>query len=578
MKQLLLASLCLLLPMAMLAQTAKIQLIHNSADIALATIDLYLDGVLWLDDLPYHSASSFVTVPAGAPIQLHIAFGNSTSVTDAVASFTYNLTDNRHYILVADGIISANLYMPGNAGAKAFDLKKYDDAFTTALSPAATDLLFHHGVTDAGEIDWLNFGTGASLASNVAFGLFEGYEVLATNDYRIKVAYAGSSLAIGVYDLPLSSLGLNGEAVTVVASGFLDPQRNNEGEPFGLWLARPSGGALIELEKSTAKVQLLHNAADLELSQVDVYLDGELLLDNVVFRTATAYLELPAGSTIQLALAPDTSTSVNSALAAFLFNLEVDALYSIMISGIYNGSGYDPASIGIHALNMRSLRHNAQVAPNMNQVKVHFHHGTTDAPTIDIRTVAGGGTILVDDLSYGVQTPSQVLQQQAYVIEVTDAAGINGIKSYVLPLTPSAIGSEPVSIIASGFLDPSQNSNGAAFGLFTTPENGGAFVPLQEKVNSIQRLDALQGIALSIAPNPVVQESLSLLGMAERELNTAVTVVDLQGQTVLSFPAIHWSKGQQRLRLPVHTLPNGAYFLRLMSDTQQMTVPFSVLR
>ena len=44
---------------------------------------------------------------------------------------------------------------------------------------------------------------------------------------------------------------MQGYALTVVASGFLDPMQNND-EGFGLWVALPSGGPLVELPNTTA--------------------------------------------------------------------------------------------------------------------------------------------------------------------------------------------------------------------------------------------------------------------------------------------------------------------------------------
>jgi hypothetical protein len=57
------------------------------------------------------------------------------------------------------------------------------------------------------------------------------------------------SVTVATYDAPLSTLGLDGAALTVVASGFLDPLANSNGANFGLWVALTSGGNLVELPK-----------------------------------------------------------------------------------------------------------------------------------------------------------------------------------------------------------------------------------------------------------------------------------------------------------------------------------------
>jgi hypothetical protein len=52
---------------------------------------------------------------------------------------------------------------------------------------------------------------------------------------------------VATYGAPLAELGLGGQALTVVASGFLNPANNSDGPLFSLWVALAEGGALIEL-------------------------------------------------------------------------------------------------------------------------------------------------------------------------------------------------------------------------------------------------------------------------------------------------------------------------------------------
>jgi len=53
--------------------------------------------------------------------------------------------------------------------------------------------------------------------------------------------------AVAAYQAPLVSLGLEGTALTIVASGFLNPNNNSQGEYFVLWVALAAGGDLIPL-------------------------------------------------------------------------------------------------------------------------------------------------------------------------------------------------------------------------------------------------------------------------------------------------------------------------------------------
>ncbi|HRE58928.1 MAG TPA: hypothetical protein PLW09_14015, partial [Candidatus Kapabacteria bacterium] len=61
-----------------------------------------------------------------------------------------------------------------------------------------------------------------------------------------------------------------------------------------------------EAFSQTAKVQVIHNCADPAAAQVDIYLNGQPVapLDNFAFRTASGFVDLPAGMPITIGVAP----------------------------------------------------------------------------------------------------------------------------------------------------------------------------------------------------------------------------------------------------------------------------------
>jgi hypothetical protein len=70
---------------------------------------------------------------------------------------------------------------------------------------------------------------------------------LPTSDYVLDVKSADGAVLVARYNAPLQTLNLQGAALVVVASGFLNPAVNSNGAAFGLWVALPAGGSLVEL-------------------------------------------------------------------------------------------------------------------------------------------------------------------------------------------------------------------------------------------------------------------------------------------------------------------------------------------
>ena len=66
------------------AQTARVQVIHNSADILAGSVDIYINNVLEIPDFAFRTATPFIDLPAGVTLNIGVAPGNSTSVNDTL--------------------------------------------------------------------------------------------------------------------------------------------------------------------------------------------------------------------------------------------------------------------------------------------------------------------------------------------------------------------------------------------------------------------------------------------------------------------------------------------------------------
>src|SRR5690606_738598 len=63
------------------------------------------------------------------------------------------------------------------------------------------------------------------------------------------------------------------------------------------------------MAQPVARIQFIHNSADLTLSNVDIWMDATQLVDNLPFREATSYLDLPASVPLSIGIAPENSSS-----------------------------------------------------------------------------------------------------------------------------------------------------------------------------------------------------------------------------------------------------------------------------
>ncbi len=540
--------------------TARIQVIHNSADLAADSVDVYLNGSLLLDNFAFRTATPFIDAPALTNIQIGVAGKNSTSVNDTIpgAVFNYNLAQDSTYILVADGIVSPTGYAP----AQPFTLNVYGSGREVSSTIGNTDVLVHHGSTDAPTVD-VDERTAGNLVDDASYGDFAGYLSLPTADYTLDVKDQTGSVVVASYGAPLSTLGLTDSAITVIASGFLDPSVNSNGEAFGLFVALPEGGNLIPLPSvagPTARVQVIHNSADLAADSVDVYLNGSLLLDNFAFRTATPFIDAPALTNIQIGVAGKNSTSVNDTIpgAVFNYNLAQDSTYILVADGIVSPTGYAPAQ----PFTLNVYGSGREMAATSGNTDVLVHHGSTDAPIVDVDERSAGN--LVDDAAYGDFAGYLSLATANYILDIKDSPGTTNVASYYAPLAALNLTDSALVVVASGFLDPSVNSNGPAFGLWVALPNGGNLIELPDTTGPTTSLVENTIEKVTMFPNPA-NDIISVDGYDLN--NKTVAIFSADGKIIDgSFYTVNNSQ------INIAQLAKGTYRISILDNSKMVGV------
>lgn len=458
------------------SQDARIQVIHNSSDTDAEVVDVYLNDALVIDDFAFRTAFGFTDYPAGS-VDIEIAPSNSTDVNDAIYTKTVSLTANETYVVVANGLLDGT-------GADAFDLYLYDMGEETAAA-GETDVLVFHGATDAPTVDvYESKQANATIVDNLAYGAFQGYLNLTTLDYRLQIQDETGSVVVASYEAPLQTLMLEETAITVVASGFLSP---GAGDPaFGLWVALPSGGDLVELPTSISNVQVIHNSADTDANMVDVYLNDELLLDDFMFRTATPFLEVNAGVDTKIDIAPYTSGSVSESIYNLTVALDADKDYILVANGLLDGAGDEAFELYVYDMAMIPEEDDKAFSESKEKTTTDIlvFHGATDAPTVDVYESRLANATIVDNLAYGEFDGYLNLSTLDYRLEIQDETGSVVVASYEALLETLNLEGQAITVLASGFLNPGMDE--AAFGLFVALANGGDLVELPSSVSNVQ--------------------------------------------------------------------------------------------
>lgn len=445
-------------------QTARVQVIHNSPYAAAAVVDVYINDELAIDDLAFREAAGYLDLTAGAALTIDItgadAADNSNPVfTKEIAA--PGLTDGETYILVAAG--------DPTGGMPAFDIFINAMGRETAATMGNAEFQVFHGSPDAPTVDVVARGAGM-LVDDLAFGAFAAdYISVPPAAYDIDITTADGSAT--AYSAVADLSGAADAALAVLASGFLMPE---EGAPgFGL-LAVFADGTTALLGTNTARAQVIHNSPYAAASVVDVYINDALAVDDFAFQSATGFIDLPAGTTMETAtdVKIDITGSMDADNSSPVFTATVNLIAgeTYVITAAGDPLGGDPA------FNLFINDMGQEAAGEMMNTDVLVFHGSPDAPTVDV-TALGSPRPIVDDFSFGEYQGYVALPTADYILNVNPADNNDAaVASFAASLAALSLDGASIVVQASGFLAPADGDPG--FGLIAVTADG-TVVPLE---------------------------------------------------------------------------------------------------
>lgn len=543
------------------AQLARVQAIHNCPDPAAATVDVYINNTLLLDNFNYKEASPYIDAPAMVNFDLSICAPTSVDTVGAIFKKTFNLPTNSTNVVVASGGLA-------ETGVTAFDLRAYagqEQAANQSAGEVSVNVI--HGSYDAPMVDIYESQVLADeLVPDLSFGEDIGaYADLPAADFDLQVR-TQSMVVAAQFDGDLS--GLADSALIVLATGYLDPTSAVGTEPFGLIAVLPNGVVIPLASQSItpARLQVIHNCAATDAASVDVWLnDGpQPLIDNFMFRTASPFIDAPAGQFFDVSVALPTSVDTAGALFKKQFILESSKTYIVVASGTVGSGSYSPAT----AFDLVAIGEAREMSTNSGEVDVLVYHGATDAPTVDVvETQVGAGTI-VDDLSYGMADGYLELPAADYDLGITDMTGATTLFSYDADL--SGLAGSAITVLASGFVDPSMNNSGSGFGLWVATAAGGALLEL----TNITGVEEFAFEKLNAYPVPT-DDQLTISFDSQISDLFNINIFGMDGRLVQSTSQ-QVINGTNQIELNVSDINSGFYTVVLTNEIISQSLPIAI--
>jgi hypothetical protein len=548
---------------------AQVQIIHNSADLAASPVDIWVNDDKVAANVNFRTATPFLNVPVStifqAPVDISITAANSTDTIGAIRKASARFNPNK-YVAIASGIASPTGYNPDATVAPlSIFIKNYNTNVFT--NPENCNVLVFHGCTDAQVVDVREQISNATLLNDFAYGSYSNFLSLPAENYALQITNQAGNVAYASYIAELGKLGLQGQTIVVLASGFLDPTNNSDGAAFGLWVATEDGGNLLELQAPVnPKIDIIHNSADVGLKNVILKIDGNIVSNNFQFRQHTSFQDITNGQhVIQLAAQPN----VNNNFYTQTINTNFNYNYVVVLDGIATPSGYTPPS-SQNPLLFVEERNGLTESTSPNVASVNFHHGSTDTPIFALS--ASGNVGLIDStMSYTKFSEYVNLNNTAYTFTLQKADG-GVVGNFNVPVNTLNWTGKAITLVASGFTNPSINSNGGALGLFAAVQGTTNLVPL----NAILGVDDMNSIENNIAvyPNP----ANAILNLSFEQVANGlneIRLVDLTGKIVYNT-ALNGFTGIQNIEIPVQNLNSGIYFLQIFNGKETLSRKVSV--
>ena len=333
-----------------------------------------------------------------------------------------------------------------------------------------------------------------------------------------------------------------------------------------------------EVDANKAFLQIIHNVPDPLVNKVNISINGRPFTDNLTFRDATAFIEVPADMDVVIEVAPVLGFYDRRMNVQQRIRFDGGNRYTMMVSGVIRTQQFDRRMNGnAIKINVFSLAPTRIVSEEGDGfVDLIAFHGSTDAPALDV-LMPQINDQPVDDLSYAnfteyVSVPAFSGRVQ---MDVMDNTQTQMLGSFFGDL--SLYNGQALTIFSSGFLDPRNNQNGASFGIFAVQPNGKVFELEKGNPENRSQVSVTVKRIVKLSPNPAESwVNIDLEGW-ETTVPLQIQLFSNDGKLVREETFIVQSDTES-VRWNLVDLPKQMYLLRCQQGERSITQPLSINR
>lgn len=555
-----------------MAQLSVVTFVHCSSEPSLRVVDLYVTQAgttTKIEDIAFQRASNMneAAIFGDLELTLSIAPSSSISMSEAVYQTTFTPGPDKGYMAIFTGLGKPADYVANpNGKAIGYAITAYEVPNSNS-DPTKTAVYFFNGSTDLEAGDILVRGVTKPLASSIGFlDRSTTASILDRKATTIDFTKVGDAKKIlASFSVDLGSMGSN--ILVSVVSGFKTPGDNAKSLDTLCLLNVLEDGRVLRSPlisgSQTSRVQIVHAAADPAFAVVDLYVNGTKAFDNVSFRKASAFVDVPANTPLVIGIAPGTSNAYKDTLTTVtLAPLRPTRAYSIVALGVSDTLKFAKNPEGIDPRFKLMVYEGALEKNGTTKTGVRTLHAVTDAPRVSF---ASSAVSYASKIGYGDVSTSYVETEPATdTVWMSDVDG-KKLKGYLCDFRGAA---RATIMIATGFLDPSKNSNGPGLSVILVDASGNVnsnVIAIDPDVTSVKE-DALIAAGWSISPNPAYDQVRFVVASATQHASLSYEILDITGRTLLSGMLQGQNSGFGA-SINVSTLAQGSYRVVARTDS-----------